>query len=195
MARNSRSRWSKHLNYIGMINTKSRWCRARCLPNCSILSAVREQVRFSRPRNHLVGCMIYWSATSISFRRPWRQERLCHCTFYAIPAKTLPSTCSDVNFTSNSTSWFDWRPGCGSLISYGSIFYDERDTGECHEKDLKTLRGLVLTNADCPLTDFIQPPWSEAVLVTPRHPVRMKWNSMTAQSKTHGLGLALIKWT
>ena len=64
--------------------------------------------------------------------------------------------------------------------------------GECHEDDLKTLRGLVLTGSQCPPTDFSCPPWNEAVLVTPRHAVRMKWNSMTAQSKTWGLGLTLL---
>ena len=64
--------------------------------------------------------------------------------------------------------------------------------GECHEEDLNTLRGLVLTDPQCPLTDFSCPPWNEAVLVTPRHAVRMKWNSMTAQSKTRGLGLTLL---
>ena len=64
--------------------------------------------------------------------------------------------------------------------------------GECHEEDLKTLCALVLTDQQCPLTDFSSPPWNEAVLVTPRHAVRMKWNSMTAQSKTRGLRLTLL---
>ena len=64
--------------------------------------------------------------------------------------------------------------------------------GECHEEDLETLRGLMLTDSRCPPTDFSSPPWSNAVLVTLRHAVRMKWNSMTARSKTRGLGLTLI---
>ena len=64
--------------------------------------------------------------------------------------------------------------------------------GKCTEMDLAMLRGLVLTDTRCPATDFSQPPWSEAVLITPRHAVRMKWNSMKAHTKTRGIGLTLI---
>ena len=40
------------------------------------------------------------------------------------------------------------------------------------------------------LTDFSCPPWCKAVIVnTLRHTMPMKWNSMTALSKTRGLRL------
>ena len=55
--------------------------------------------------------------------------------------------------------------------------------GKCHEEDLKTLRGFILTDLQCPLADFSGPPWNEAVLVTLRHAVRMKWNSMKHSPK------------
>ena len=62
---------------------------------------------------------------------------------------------------------------------------------EGHEDGLKTHCGLILTNAEIPSV-FSCSPGSDAVLVTLRHVVQMKWNSMTALSNTCGLGLTLI---
>ena len=43
--------------------------------------------------------------------------------------------------------------------------------GECNQADLNALQELVLTDSKCPFTNFTKPPWSEAVLITPRHAV------------------------
>jgi PIF1-like helicase len=52
--------------------------------------------------------------------------------------------------------------------------------GKCREQHLKMLRQLIITNSDCPPTDFSRPPWNKALLVTPRHSVRMQWNMESA---------------
>jgi PIF1-like helicase len=49
--------------------------------------------------------------------------------------------------------------------------------GACNDKHLKMMRSLILSHADCPPVDFSQPPWDNAVLVTPRHAVRVQWNN------------------
>ena len=64
--------------------------------------------------------------------------------------------------------------------------------GNCSDEHITTLRELVLTNERCPVTDFSSPPWSEALLVMPRHAVRMKWNSMSAKACSLAQGLSLI---
>lgn len=49
-----------------------------------------------------------------------------------------------------------------------------------HVKDthIPLIQRLSLTHPDCPPTDFSKPPWgTEAVLVTLRHSVRIRWNS------------------
>lgn len=48
--------------------------------------------------------------------------------------------------------------------------------GTVREEDVRMLKGLVLTDSECPLTDFTVPPWDSASLVTPRHAVREAWN-------------------
>jgi len=47
------------------------------------------------------------------------------------------------------------------------------------------LRQLIVTHDDCPPTDFTTPPWKDALLVTPRHAVRL--------TRTQALGIMLIK--
>jgi len=64
--------------------------------------------------------------------------------------------------------------------------------GNCSDEHITTLREHVLTNERCPVTDFTSPPWSEALLVMPRHAVRMKWNSMCAKARSLAQGLSLI---
>ena len=49
-------------------------------------------------------------------------------------------------------------------------------TGSCNEADLEFLRALRLGEPECPPTDFSSEPWKSAVLVTPRHAVRVDWN-------------------
>jgi len=63
------------------------------------------------------------------------------------------------------------------------------DCSECH---LSMLRKLILTHKDCPATDFSSPPWNKALLVTPRHVVRMKWNSMSAKARAIAAGVSLV---
>ena len=53
--------------------------------------------------------------------------------------------------------------------------------GSCKEHHLVTLRSLILNHDQCPATDFTTSPWKNAVLVTPRHTVRMQWNYATTR--------------
>ncbi|KIO11182.1 hypothetical protein M404DRAFT_20672 [Pisolithus tinctorius Marx 270] len=64
--------------------------------------------------------------------------------------------------------------------------------GSCSEHLINMLRGLVLDNATCPPTNFHSSPWNDAVLVTPRHAVRMQWNSMTAYERANTENITLI---
>jgi len=65
--------------------------------------------------------------------------------------------------------------------------------GNCTEAHLSMLRKLVLTHEGCPSTDFGSPPWSEALLITPRHAVRMKWNSMSVKARCNAQDVTLIR--
>ena len=49
--------------------------------------------------------------------------------------------------------------------------------GNCREEHLKLLRSLIVTNPDCPPTDYQSAPWNDAVIITPRHGVRLQWNA------------------
>lgn len=49
--------------------------------------------------------------------------------------------------------------------------------GNCLQHHIETLNKLVITHPDCPPTDYNAPPWNDAKLVTPRHAVRLQWNS------------------
>ncbi|KIN92635.1 hypothetical protein M404DRAFT_115437, partial [Pisolithus tinctorius Marx 270] len=64
--------------------------------------------------------------------------------------------------------------------------------GNCKERHIAMLRSLVLTNDQCAPADFTQPPWSNALLVTPRHAVRIKWNMMAVKSRTQSQGVTLF---
>jgi len=48
--------------------------------------------------------------------------------------------------------------------------------GDCSELDIQEIRKLILTNPNCDVPDFDNPPWNNAVLVTPRNSVRAAWN-------------------
>ena len=65
--------------------------------------------------------------------------------------------------------------------------------GNCNERHIAMLRQVIVTHNDCPVTDFTTSPWKDALLVTLRHAVRMKWNNMTTKTHTHALGITLIK--
>ena len=49
--------------------------------------------------------------------------------------------------------------------------------GNCRQEHIDAIRKLIITNPDCPHTDFETSPWKDAKLVTPRHAVRNQWNS------------------
>ena len=49
--------------------------------------------------------------------------------------------------------------------------------GNCQREHINMIRKLIITNPDCPHTDFNTSPWKDAKLVTPRHAVRNQWNS------------------
>ena len=51
---------------------------------------------------------------------------------------------------------------------------------------------LVITNPECEATDFDHLPWSEALLVTPRHAVRRHWNAATMHKHCHKTGHQLF---
>lgn len=64
--------------------------------------------------------------------------------------------------------------------------------GDCTETHISMLWKLTLTHNKCPPTDFTSLPWNKALLVTPRHAMQMKWNSMSAKACTLTLGGSLI---
>ena len=64
--------------------------------------------------------------------------------------------------------------------------------GDVDGTDIDMLRSLVLTNPHCEETDFSQPPWSDAVLVTPRHTVRTQWNEAASHRHCARTGVQLF---
>ncbi|PSS32204.1 hypothetical protein PHLCEN_2v2028 [Hermanssonia centrifuga] len=52
--------------------------------------------------------------------------------------------------------------------------------GEIAQRHIDILRSLVLTNPDAAV-NFVDGPWTEASLVTPRHAVRARWNQQAAR--------------
>lgn len=55
-------------------------------------------------------------------------------------------------------------------------FLQHLQVGQVQEKHIAMLRTLVLTNQNCVETNFSDPPWNNASLVTPQHGVRRIWN-------------------
>ena len=49
--------------------------------------------------------------------------------------------------------------------------------GNCRQEDIDIIKNLIITNKNCPPTDYSIPPWKNAKLVTPCHAVRTQWNS------------------
>ena len=54
---------------------------------------------------------------------------------------------------------------------------DHLRIGECTESDLREIRKLIVDDQSKLVTDFTTDPWKNAVLVTPRHAVRERWNT------------------
>ena len=54
--------------------------------------------------------------------------------------------------------------------------------GSCRAKHIEILRSLIISKSTCPETNFEDAPWNEAVLITPRHAVRHRWNTLKAQT-------------
>ena len=59
--------------------------------------------------------------------------------------------------------------------------------GQMTEKDLATLRQLIIDPKGSQADDFNQEPWSNASLVTPRHAVRMQWNGQSTRKSGNQL--------
>jgi len=55
-------------------------------------------------------------------------------------------------------------------------FLEHLHYGRVQEEHIRMLRTLVITDKNCPPTDFQSAPWNTASLVTPRHAVRCLWN-------------------
>jgi hypothetical protein len=60
--------------------------------------------------------------------------------------------------------------------------------GNCRQEHIDSIQKLIITNPDCPPTNFNSAPWKDAKLITPRHAVRTQWNSAAIKkhcAKTH----------
>ncbi|CEL56332.1 hypothetical protein RSOLAG1IB_11903 [Rhizoctonia solani AG-1 IB] len=55
-------------------------------------------------------------------------------------------------------------------------FLDRLRRGMVNEKDITMLKSIVLTHPTCVPTEFGSEEWKDAVLITPRHAVRTRWN-------------------
>ncbi|KZT19702.1 hypothetical protein NEOLEDRAFT_1141701 [Neolentinus lepideus HHB14362 ss-1] len=53
--------------------------------------------------------------------------------------------------------------------------------GRVQESHIEMLRKLVISHSNCLPTDFLVPPWKDAILITPRHAVRERWNDAAAR--------------
>jgi hypothetical protein len=62
--------------------------------------------------------------------------------------------------------------------------------GKCTPEDLTMIRLLI--PKDCQERVFCVPPWSEAVLVTPRRAVRDKWNEQASRAHCLRSGVKLV---
>jgi hypothetical protein len=49
-------------------------------------------------------------------------------------------------------------------------------TGDCSAEDINSIQQLVLTDSECELPDFENPPWDDTILITPWNSVRTYWN-------------------
>jgi ATP-dependent exoDNAse (exonuclease V) alpha subunit len=54
---------------------------------------------------------------------------------------------------------------------------DRLSSGSCTDDDIIEVRKLILSNKECPPTDFTSSPWADAILITSRHSVREAWNA------------------
>jgi hypothetical protein len=54
-------------------------------------------------------------------------------------------------------------------------------TGTCTSDDLQEIRSLVLTNDNCIVPDFSCAPWNDAILITPRNSVQIRWNARATE--------------
>ena len=64
--------------------------------------------------------------------------------------------------------------------------------GAVKEEDLTMLQKLLITKPECPPTDFGKAPWNDLSLVTPRHAVRMEWNTSAVEKHCKASGQQLF---
>jgi hypothetical protein len=50
-------------------------------------------------------------------------------------------------------------------------------TGDCEVEDLREMHKLILGSTECDMPNFDIEPWSEGILITTRHGVRLQWNA------------------
>ncbi|TFY67448.1 hypothetical protein EVJ58_g1608 [Rhodofomes roseus] len=74
-------------------------------------------------------------------------------------------------------------------------FLQRLRAGEVDGDDVEMLRSLVLTHPKCTPTDFDREPWSNALLVTPRHTVRTQWNDAATKRHCARTGVQLFVGT
>jgi hypothetical protein len=55
-------------------------------------------------------------------------------------------------------------------------------TGDCSADDINTIQQLVLTDSECTLPDFGNPPWDDAILITPRKSLQTYWNEAASMN-------------
>ena len=68
---------------------------------------------------------------------------------------------------------------------------DRARYGECTREDLDEIRKLVLTEWRCNIPDFGSPPWDNAVLITPRNVVQIRWNAEAVLKHCRSTGSVL----
>jgi hypothetical protein len=67
----------------------------------------------------------------------------------------------------------------------------QSQTGDCTEADLAVLNSLIVTDRTCQDMDFSAFPWSDAILVTPRHSARTLWNQVALRRHCEPTGHAV----
>ncbi|KAJ7431847.1 hypothetical protein B0H11DRAFT_1941243 [Mycena galericulata] len=60
--------------------------------------------------------------------------------------------------------------------------------GACTVEDIEMLKSLQVTDPRCEQCDWSSPPWNSAVLVTPRHGARVRWNTAAVMKHCRATG-------
>ena len=74
-------------------------------------------------------------------------------------------------------------------------FLQHLQSGKVKREHLKMLRTLIVGENRNQTIDFEEPPWNTAILVTPRHAVRVQWNIAALYKHCHANGQKLLVCT